>query len=197
MRTSLITFAMMLIIASAAHAQEPLCIIDGVIFADCSRTSTLDPARIESIEILKGPAAAARYGNRATGGVILIETKGGRGPAAPAQADPLAKELFPPELVMANQQAIALTEAQRSAIQAAMREAQARFVDLQFAVSAEMEKLGQLLAQARVDESAALAQVDRVLAAEREIKRAQLGLMIRIKNQLTAEQQAELRALRR
>jgi TonB-dependent SusC/RagA subfamily outer membrane receptor len=197
MKTGIIALAMALIIAPAAATQEPLCIIDGVIVSDCSRAGTLDPSRIESIEILKGQAAAARYGNRAAGGVIMIATKGGRGPEALTQPDPLAKDLFPPELVMANQQAIELTDSQRSAIQGAMREAQSRFVDLQFAVSGEMEKLGQLLGQTRVDEAAVLAQVDRVLAAEREIKRAQLGLMIRIKNQLTAEQQAELRALRR
>ena len=197
MRTSLITLAMVLIVASAATAQEPLCIIDGVVVPDCSRAGTLDPSRIESIEILKGATAAAQYGSRAIGGVIMIATKGGRGPGTPSQADPLAKDLFPPELVMANQQAIELTDSQRSAIQTAMREAQSRFVDLQFAVSGEMEKLGQLLAPPRVDEAAVLAQVDRVLGAEREIKRAQLGLMIRIKNQLSAEQQTKLRALRR
>lgn len=197
MRATLIALAMILVVASAARAQEPLCIIDGVVVPDCSRAGTLDPSRIESIEILKGPTAAAQYGSRAIGGVIMIATKGGRGPGALTQADPLSKDLFPPELVMANQQAIGLTDNQRSAIQSAMRDAQSRFVDLQFAVSGEMEKLGQLLAQPRVDEAAALAQVDRVLAAEREIKRAQLGLMIRIKNQLSAEQQAELRALRR
>jgi TonB-dependent SusC/RagA subfamily outer membrane receptor len=197
MKTPLISLAMVLIVAAAANAQEPLCIIDGVVVPDCSRAGTLDPSRIESIEILKGPTAAAQYGSRAVGGVIMIATKGGRGPGALLQTDPLAKDMFPPELVMANQQAIDLTDSQRSAIQAAMRDAQSRFVDLQFAVSGEMEKLGQLLAPARVDEAAVLAQVDRVLAAEREIKRAQLGLMIRIKNRLTAEQQAELRALRR
>ena len=38
----------------------------------------LNPADIESVEILKGAAAAAIYGARAANGVILITTKHGR-----------------------------------------------------------------------------------------------------------------------
>ncbi len=39
----------------------------------------LNPSDIASIEILKGPAAAALYGTRGSNGVVIIETKGGRG----------------------------------------------------------------------------------------------------------------------
>jgi hypothetical protein len=42
-----------------------------------------------------------------------------------------------------------------------------------------------------------LEQVDRVLAAEREVKRTQLALMIRIKNTLTEQQQSALDKLRK
>jgi hypothetical protein len=38
--------------------------------------------------------------------------------------------------------------------------------------------------------------LDKVLNAQREVKRAQIALMVRIKNKLTAEQQAKLRQLR-
>jgi hypothetical protein len=59
-------------------------------------------------------------------------------PQGPQQAqDPLARYLFPPELVMANQQAIRLTDRQRASIQEAMRDAQMKFVDLQFAMTGE------------------------------------------------------------
>lgn len=43
-----------------------------------NRIADLDPEDIESIEILKGASAAAIYGSRAAGGVILITTKRGR-----------------------------------------------------------------------------------------------------------------------
>lgn len=53
-----------------------------------------------------------------------------------------------------------------------------------------------LIGQSRVVESQVLSQLDKVLSVEREIKRTQIGLMIRIKNVLTVEQQAKLRQLR-
>lgn len=42
-----------------------------------NRLSDLNPNDIESIEILKGPSAAAIYGTRANAGVIIIKTKRG------------------------------------------------------------------------------------------------------------------------
>jgi len=59
-----------------------------------------------------------------------------------------------------------------------------------------METLVSQLKQQTVDEQQVLAQLDKVLDLEREIKRAQMGLMVRIKNKLTREQQARLRQLR-
>src|SRR5689334_2131390 len=44
---------------------------------------------------------------------------------------------FPPEVVMQHQAEIELQDAQRSAITAAMQSAQAKFVDLQWKISAE------------------------------------------------------------
>lgn len=116
---------------------------------------------------------------------------------ANAAGDPFARDFFPPELVMAHQQAIALTERQRNAIQDVMKASQEKFVDLQFKMSAESEKLQQLIKGTSVDEAKVLDEVDRVLAIEREVKRAQLSLMIRTKNQLTEQQQAALRLLRK
>jgi len=52
---------------------------DGVTGSDISnRAVDLNPADIESITVLKGQAAAALYGIRASNGVILITTKSGR-----------------------------------------------------------------------------------------------------------------------
>ncbi|HEY6901760.1 MAG TPA: TonB-dependent receptor plug domain-containing protein, partial [Puia sp.] len=42
-----------------------------------SRLSDIDPATIESINVLKGSAASALYGSAAARGVVLITTKGG------------------------------------------------------------------------------------------------------------------------
>jgi TonB-linked SusC/RagA family outer membrane protein len=49
-----------------------------------NRLADIDPADIESIEILKGASAAAIYGSRAAGGVIIITTKKGK-PSIPGE----------------------------------------------------------------------------------------------------------------
>ena len=116
-------------------------------------------------------------------------------PQAPQQ-DPFARFLFPPELVMQHQTEINLQDAQRRALQSAMMEAQPKFMDAQWKLSAEGEKLASLLQGATADQSQVLEQVDRILALEREVKRTQMGLLIRIKNTLTPAQQAKLQELR-
>ncbi len=74
----------------------PLYIVDGQPIASTSYFSTgnsvtgsdisnravdINPADIESINILKGQAAAALYGIRASNGVVIITTKSGKGAA--------------------------------------------------------------------------------------------------------------------
>ena len=48
-----------------------------------NRLADLNPAEIESIEVLKSAAATAMYGSRATNGVVIIKSRHGRG-GAPA-----------------------------------------------------------------------------------------------------------------
>src|SRR5262249_5857251 len=109
--------------------------------------------------------------------------------------DPLGDSLFPPELVMQNQQAIGLSEEQKNTLKADLRKAQQRFIELQWQLQDETEKLVALIKQDRVDEQQTLAQLDKVLAAERDIKRAQFSLLIQIKNHLTPEQRARLQEI--
>jgi len=78
---------------SIDRGTQPLFVVDGVpidnsrIDGDLATTSgsessnragDVNPEDIESIEILKGSAAAAIYGSRASNGVVLITTKSGR-----------------------------------------------------------------------------------------------------------------------
>ncbi len=117
-----------------------------------------------------------------------------RGEGAPGN-DPVAAALIPPEVVMAHQEALDLSDAQRRVIQSDAQNAQQRFTTLQWQLSAATEKLVALLAAAHVDQDRALAALDSVLALERELKHTQLTLMIQIKNELTADQQTRARAL--
>jgi Spy/CpxP family protein refolding chaperone len=117
------------------------------------------------------------------------------GPVGPTP-DPVRGNLFPPELIMRNQKAIGLTDEQKTTIRGELLQAQTRFTELQWELQDQVESLVSLLKQEKVDEQQALAQLDKVLDVEREIKRAQIGLMVRIKNKLTPEQQAQLREIR-
>jgi Spy/CpxP family protein refolding chaperone len=114
----------------------------------------------------------------------------------PQGPDPIGENLFPPDLVLSNQKAIGLDEGQKTFVRSEVLKAQTRFTELQFQLQDAMETLTGLLKQNPVDEAQVLAQLDKVLNVEREVKRTQIALMVRIKNKLTAEQQARLRQLR-
>lgn len=55
----------------------PMYVVDGVILADDSRPIDIDALDVESVEIIKGAAAASLYGSRAAAGVIAITTRRG------------------------------------------------------------------------------------------------------------------------
>ena len=114
----------------------------------------------------------------------------------PANQDPVAENLFPPELVMAHQKALGLDDAQKNDMRGELLKAQTRFNELQWQLQDAMESLAGLLKKNPADERQVLAQLDKVLAAEREMKRTQIGLMLRIRNRLTPDQQARLQKLR-
>lgn len=77
---------------SSFSGGDPLIVVDGVPYSNPivntsnpfsgggtygSGLNNIDPNDIESINVLKGAAAAALYGSRASGGVLLITTKSG------------------------------------------------------------------------------------------------------------------------
>jgi Spy/CpxP family protein refolding chaperone len=116
-------------------------------------------------------------------------------PAA-GSTDDIAQNLFAPDLVFKYREDIGLDDAQAKALKSLVQNAQSRFLDLQWDMQADAGKLVQLLRTPKIDETAALAQVDKVLGMEREVKKAQLSLLIRIKNLLTPAQQQKLLELR-
>lgn len=73
---------------SIGGTNEPLYVIDGVqvqpqsvsfgATAGTNPLANLNPADIESMEILQGPSATAIYGSRGTNGVVIITTKRGK-----------------------------------------------------------------------------------------------------------------------
>ena len=133
-----------------------------------------------------------------TAAFVALSQQAPQPPQAPQPRhppDPLAQNLFPPDLIMQHRQALGLSDEQKNAIKDEVIKASTRFSELQWQMQDEMETMANLTKGANVDEQRVLAELDKVLAVEREIKRTQLSLTIRIKNKLTAEQQNKLQEM--
>ncbi|MGV3709612.1 MAG: SusC/RagA family TonB-linked outer membrane protein [Gemmatimonas sp.] len=61
---------------ASGRSQEPLLMIDGVVAS--GSLADINPQDIESVEVVKGAAAASIYGSRAGNGVIQVTTRSGR-----------------------------------------------------------------------------------------------------------------------
>ncbi len=127
---------------------------------------------------------------------LLLATATAPGQQPHPGSDPIGENLFPPELIMQNQKAIGLEDAQKSYIISEVSKAQGRFTELQWQLQDAMETLATLLKRDAPDEQQVLGQLDKVLNLEREIKRTQITLMVRIKSKLLSAQQTRLRDLR-
>ena len=127
---------------------------------------------------------------------VMYVLAAGTARAQQPDQDPIGQSFFAPELVIQHQEAIGLNAEQKDYFKAEIRQAQLKFTELQWKLQDEVEKLVSLVKQPRVDEQQALAQLEKVLAAEREIKKEQVTLLVRIKNKLTPEQQGKLAELR-
>ncbi|MCH7412807.1 SusC/RagA family TonB-linked outer membrane protein [Belliella sp. R4-6] len=80
-------------ITSFTGSNQPLIVVDGIIFNNdtdntqntlfgsqpSNRLNDIAPESIESVNVLKGPAASVLYGSRASAGAIVITTKSGAG----------------------------------------------------------------------------------------------------------------------
>ena len=110
--------------------------------------------------------------------------------------DPLFSTLFPPELIMQHRRAIGLTDEQRDAISQLIGELQGRVIRLQWELLDEIQQLTEITSGTRVDLDRSLDQIGNVLDTESEIKQAHLEMLVRVKNLLSADQQATLERLR-
>lgn len=72
--------------ASLTASNQPLYVVDGVPLSSGNQSS-INPANIKSMEILKDASAAAIYGSRAANGVIVITTNSGDSKKLKIEAD--------------------------------------------------------------------------------------------------------------
>jgi Spy/CpxP family protein refolding chaperone len=117
-------------------------------------------------------------------------------PHPPPNPDPLAHLMFPPDMIMNHARQLNLTEEQKAFMRSEISKTTATFQDLQWKLHDQMELLQDTMKSASVNEEQALAQLDKVLDVERQIKRLHIGLAVRLKNHLTPEQQDQLHKMR-
>jgi len=117
-------------------------------------------------------------------------------PPHPPNPDPLAHLMFPPDMIMNHARQLNLTDEQKAAMRIEIQKTTASFQDLQWKLQDQVELLMETMKSTSVNEQQALAQLDKVLDLEREIKRLHIGLAVRLKNRLTPEQQDQLNKMR-
>lgn len=114
----------------------------------------------------------------------------------PPNPDPLAHLMFPPDMIMNHARQLNLTDEQKAFMRSEIQKTTTSFQDLQWKLQDQVELLKETMKSTSVNEQQALAQLDKVLDLEREIKRLHIGLAVRLKNRLTPEQQDQLHKMR-
>jgi Spy/CpxP family protein refolding chaperone len=114
----------------------------------------------------------------------------------PPNPDPLAHLMFPPDMIMGHARQLNLTDEQKAFMRGEIQKTTSAFQELQWKLQDQMELLQETMKSTSVNEQQALAQLDKVLDIEREIKRLHIGLAVRLKNRLTPEQQDQLHKMR-
>ena len=130
------------------------------------------------------------------GSVTLSPPNFSTAPAATPALGPIESKLFAPEVVMEHQAAIGVVPAQKDAILKEVQRGQDDMLKMQWDLNADKEKLVTILDADKVDEAKAQAQAQKLMDDENRIKSAHLGMLVRVKNLLTPEQQKKLRELR-
>lgn len=118
-------------------------------------------------------------------------------PPEPSLANPIEEHLFPPDLIQQQHKKIELSEEQRETIAMDVKTLREQLPAQEALLRNEVSTLGRLIPQSTTNEAQLLAQLDKVLEQERQIKRLQLATMFRIRNRLTSEQLTRLQEIRK
>ena len=116
---------------------------------------------------------------------------------APERGDAIGRWLFKPEMIMKFSSQLDLSEQQQEVLKSELKSAQGSIFDIKWQLNEESEKLKTILKTKPIDEEEMLAQSDKVMELEHQIKRVHLTLLARLKNMLSDEQIQTLRDLRR
>ena len=111
--------------------------------------------------------------------------------------DSIARLLFQPELIMKFSNQLNLDEQQEAVLKTELKNAQGSIFDLKWQLNEEKEKLAAILQTTPIDVDQMLAQSDKVMQLEQQVKRVHLILLARLKNMLSEQQIQTLRELRK
>lgn len=121
-------------------------------------------------------------------------------PSAPNQSQASANEIIAnsfaePDLIVRFDRALQLTPDQQQYIGAEVKRATDRLATLQGQIKRQTELLAPMVTPPVVEEEVVLPQAEKILQLEREVKLAQLRLLVRANNILTPSQKAQLKAI--
>lgn len=151
-------------------------------------------ARSKSVGTLPGDSVSA------DGGITLSPPQLSTSPSEMREAreglGPVESRLYPPELIMEHQSELGITDEQKKTLLAETQKGQSDMIRLQWELQGEKEKLVTLLTPDHVDEARVQAAAAQVMDRESKVKASHLGMLVRVKNVLTADQQKKLRDIR-
>ena len=104
-------------------------------------------------------------------------------------------DLFPPDLILREAESLGLSDEQRNAVTALVKETKKVFANGQSKLRDTTDVLSKTVKGSSIPEQSAVDQFTATLEAEKEMKRAQFLMLVRAKNLLTPAQQEKLRAI--
>lgn len=100
--------------------------------------------------------------------------------------------LYPPDVIMRQQQRLGITEKQRKSITTHVNQFQSEVTELQWSMPTKVQEFRQMMNEQPIDKAKALEHVAEYFEMESEFKMSHFKLLIAIKNELTEEQIAQL-----
>jgi Spy/CpxP family protein refolding chaperone len=110
-----------------------------------------------------------------------------------ASADPFGGRLFAPNVILERQDELGLSDMQRQQIREIVLSTQATVSERQWDMREAYREVMLELDAAQINEPTVIEMVQAVLETENSVKLAQVSMLVRLRNLLTAEQLALLR----
>ena len=127
---------------------------------------------------------------------LLLAIVGGPVQAQKGDGDVFKGKLFPPNIVLEHKDELGLTKEQFTAIRAAVVEVQANVAEHEWDLGVAYQEVMAELDHTPVDGGKVLEHIEAVLAAENEVKKLQVAMLVELRNLLTEEQMDYLRRVK-